>query len=145
MTQVVVVSDTNLRHQVWAGQHTVLVDEPVTLGGDDTGPSPYELILAALGTCTSMTLLLYARRKGWTLEHVEIRLEHNRVYREDCERCEEKDRFLDHVNKHIVVSGALSPEQVQRLGEIAEKCPVNKTPTTECIPRRRSGWRAREA
>lgn len=128
MTEVVVNScGSRFKQEAWVGRHTVVVDEPVELGGADEGPSPYELLLASLGACTSMTLSLYAQRKGWPLEHVEIRLRHNRREVEDCERCEDEDRFLEHVEKEIVVSGPLTEDQVRRLGEIAEKCPVNRT------------------
>ncbi|MFN3649382.1 MAG: OsmC family protein [Armatimonadota bacterium] len=127
MTQVVVISDRNFRQEIWAGDHTLVADEPRELGGDDTGATPYELLLAALGACTSITLLMYARRKGWELQAVEIRLRHNRVHAKDCAECEEKDSYLDRIEKEIAVSGNLSPEQVERLAEIAEKCPVNRT------------------
>lgn len=127
MTQVVVSSDRNLRQEIWAGRHSLAADEPQDVGGDDSAPTPYELLLAALGACTSMTLQMYARRKQWPLEAVEIRLEHARIHARDCADCEQRDAYLDHIDKQIVVSGPLSEEQVQRLGEIAEKCPVNRT------------------
>jgi len=126
VAQVVVTAQGELRTEVWAGRHTLTVGEPVELGGTDDGPNPYELLLAALGACTAMTLTLYARRKGLPLEGVEIRLTHSRIHEKDCEECE-KGAYLDHVDKEIVVAGALTPEQVQRLGEIAEMCPVNRT------------------
>jgi putative redox protein len=126
-TEVVVSSSEGLRQEAWAGQHTLTVDEPVEVGGSDAGPTPYELLLAALGACTSMTLRMYADRKQWPLEQVEVRLRHSRIHRQDCADCEVKEGYLDHVEKEIVVAGALSPEQVQRLGEIAELCPVNRT------------------
>jgi putative redox protein len=127
VSQVVVSSDENLRQEIWAGRHTLAADEPRELGGDDTAPTPYELLLAALGACTSMTLQMYARRKGWPLEHVEVRLKHDRIHARDCAECEEKEGYLDRVEKHIAVSGPLTQEQVKRLGEIAEMCPVNRT------------------
>lgn len=127
MTQVVVSSCDGLRQEVWAGRHTLTADEPADAGGEDAGPNPYELLLAALGSCTSLTLLMYARRKKWPLEHVEVRLVHERVHARDCDECEEKEGYLDRIEKDIFVSGPLSPEQVRRLGEIAEKCPVNRT------------------
>ncbi len=127
MTQVVVSSDHNLRQEIWAGNHALAADEPVGLGGDDSAPTPYELLLAALGSCTSMTLLMYARRKQWPLEAIEIRLKHERIHARDCADCEQHDAYLDHVDKEIVVSGPLNEEQVRRLGEIAEMCPVNRT------------------
>jgi uncharacterized OsmC-like protein len=126
-TQVVVSSAGGFRQEAWAGRHTFSVDEPTEVGGTDAGPTPYELLLAALGACTSMTLQMYARRKGWPLEHVEVRLKHSRIHARDCEDCEQKEGYLDHLTKEIVVEGSLSDEQVTRLGEIAEKCPVNRT------------------
>jgi putative redox protein len=127
MTQVVVTGDGGLRQQVWAGKHSLVVDEPAELGGEDSGPNPYELLLAALGACTSITLTMYAQRKGWPLEQVEVRLSHERVHANDCADCEEREGYLDVIEKEIVVGGELSDEQVTRLGEIAEKCPVNRT------------------
>ena len=126
-TEVVVSSCEGLRQEVWAGEHSLAVDEPAALGGTNAGPTPYELILAALGACTSMTVRLYADRKGWPLEHVEVRLQHSRIHAKDCAECEEREGYLDHVEKQIVVDGPLSGEQVTRLGEIAERCPVNLT------------------
>ncbi len=127
MTEVVVSSCEGFKQEIWAGRHTLVADEPTAVGGTDEGPSPYELLLASLGACTSMTLYLYAQRKKWPLERVEIRLRHQREEVEDCVHCETEERLLDHVEKEIVVSGPLTPEQVERLGEIAEKCPVNRT------------------
>ena len=127
MAEVVVLSDRNLRQEIWSGTNTFYADEPAEVGGDGTAPGPYELLLGALGACTSMTLLLYARRKEWPLERVEIRLRHSRVHQQDCVDCEKSEPFLDHIEKEIVGGGPLSEEQVQRLGEIAERCPVNQT------------------
>lgn len=127
MTQVVVTSKEGLRQEIWAGTHTLGADEPVDLGGDDSAPTPYELLLGALGACTSMTLQIYAQRKQWPLEAVEVRLCHDRIHARDCEDCEQGEGYLDHIDKEIVVSGPLSEEQVGRLGEIAERCPVNRT------------------
>lgn len=127
MSIVLVSSDKNLRQEIFARSHEFAADEPLEVGGDDTGPTPYELLLAALGACTSMTLFIYARRKEWPLENVEVRLEHSRVHARDCTDCEQKEGYLDHIDKQIVVHGALSAEQVERLGQIAEMCPVNKT------------------
>ena len=133
MTQVVVSSDRNLRQQIWAGRHELAADEPQSLGGDDSAPNPYELLLGALGACTSMTLQLYARRKNWPLEAVEIRLQHDRIHGQDCADCTSEQQsvaekgFLDVVRKEIALSGPLTAEQVARLAEIAELCPVNRT------------------
>jgi putative redox protein len=130
-TEIVVFSREGLQQEIWAGGHTLLGDEPVADGGRDSGPNPYELLLGALGACTSMTLLLYARRKGWELQHVEVRLCHDRIYAEDCAECETRDGRIDRIAKEIVVAGNLDEAQVQRLGEIAARCPVNQTLTHE--------------
>jgi putative redox protein len=130
-TEVVVFSREGLQQEIWAGGHTLFADEPVDAGGQDGGPNPYELLLGALGACTSMTLLLYARRKGWDLQHVEVRLRHDRIYAQDCAKCETKDGRIDHIAKEIVVAGELDDVQLQRLGEIAARCPVNQTLTHE--------------
>src|SRR5437762_3629358 len=108
MAEVTVRSVGKLRQQIDAGAHTLYADEPVDAGGDDAGPNPYELLLAALGTCTSMTLFVYARRKQIPLEQVEVRLTHSRVYARDCEDCEKpQGGFLDQIAKEIVVAGPL--------------------------------------
>lgn len=127
MREVVVSSFGSLRQEIWAGEHTLAADEPRELGGEDAGPSPYELLLGALGACTSMTLLLYARRKGWPLEQVEVRLRHQRIHAEDCAECATKEGWLDAIEKEIILAGDLTPAQQQRLGEIAHRCPVNQT------------------
>lgn len=127
VVEVVVSSCEGLRQEVWAGRHTLTADEPEALGGADAGPDPYQLLLAALGSCTSITMRMYAERRQWPLEHVEVRLRHCRVHAKDCAECEQKEGFLDRIEKEIVLGGPLSDDQVQRLGEIAEKCPVNRT------------------
>src|SRR5947199_2895199 len=117
MAEVIVRSLDNLRQEIAAGSHTLFADEPASAGGDDAGPNPYELLLAALGACTSMTLLLYARRKEWPLQTVEVLLSHQRIHARDCAECEQREGYLDHVDKEIVVTGPLTAEQVTRLGE----------------------------
>jgi putative redox protein len=112
---------------VTAGPHRFSLDEPVRYGGKDGGPNPYDLLLAALGGCTSMTLVMYARRKGWPLEKVTIRLRHLRVHAEDCADCEDRSRYLEQVERTITLDGPLSDDQRQRLLKIAELCPVHKT------------------
>src|SRR5204863_3492341 len=124
---VTVHSAGGLRQEIEARGHRLAVDEPIAAGGGDSGPTPYELLLAALGGCTGMTLELYAKRKGWSLEGVEVRLEHRRDYARDCADCPERDVLLDRIEKHIELRGPLSDEQRARLLEIAERCPVQRT------------------
>lgn len=124
---VIVRSREGLRQEIEAGPHRLVADEPVAAGGADAGPDPYGLLLASLGACTSMTLLLYARRKGWPLEGVEVELDHARVHADDCAGCEDPGRFVDQVTRRIRMTGPLDATQIRRLGEIARKCPVHKT------------------
>jgi len=117
--------------EIFARRHRFAADEPHSYGGTDTGPSPYELVLAGLGACTSMTLRMYADRKKWPLEGVRVRLDHQRVHAKDCAACSEEVREgggqIDHVERKIEVLGELSAEQRQRLLEIADRCPVHRT------------------
>ena len=129
--QVIVRSAGNLKQDIQLGPHHILADEPVEAGGEGRGPDPYELLLAALGACTSMTVLLYARRKQWPLQGVEVRLRHARVHAQDCADCETKDGMLDRIERELALEGELSPEQRERLLQIAERCPVHRTLTSE--------------
>jgi putative redox protein len=112
-----------------AGLHLV-ADEPVEVGGTATGPGPYDLLLAALGTCTSMTVGLYARNQNWPLQDVTVRLRHERVHATDCEECVDHPRRLDHITLTLELTGPLSEEQRTRLRQIAARCPVHKTLTS---------------
>lgn len=109
------------------GRHALIADEPVSAGGNDTGPNPYELLLMSLGACTSMTLRLYARRKQLPLARVLVRLRHSRIHAEDCADCETKTGFIDRIEREIELEGELDPQQRQRLLEIANMCPVHRT------------------
>jgi uncharacterized OsmC-like protein len=128
--QVVVSSEAGLAQQVVSGQYAWQADEPAP-AGTDTGPSPYELMLSALGACTSMTLRLYAQRKGMDLKRITVKLRHYRVHVEDCVDCESKPNFLFHIDREIRVEGKLTEEQKRRLLEIAEHCPVHRTLTSK--------------
>jgi len=127
---------------VRAGAHTFFADEPVTAGGLDSGLSPYDLLLAGLGACTAMTLRLYAERKALPLGRVRVHLTHARIHAEDCESCETREGMIDRIDRTITFDGALDDAQRQRLMEIADKCPVHRTLTSEIEIRtveRRSG------
>ena len=109
------------------GEHLLLADEPRDVGGDDRGPSPYRLLLMAFGACTSMTLRLYAARKGWPVERITVRLRHFRDYAADCKDCDTKDAHIERIERIIAIEGDLDDEQHARLVQIAEKCPVHRT------------------
>jgi putative redox protein len=130
----VVVSETRrsrFEQEVSIGRHRLLADEPVRVGGLDSGPGPYDLLLAGLGACTSMTLRLYAERKSLPLDRVTVRLSHSKIHAADCEACETKEGMLDRIERAITLEGALDDDQRARLLEIADKCPVHKTLTSE--------------
>jgi uncharacterized OsmC-like protein/pimeloyl-ACP methyl ester carboxylesterase len=111
--------------------HRLLADEPAAAGGEDTGPGPYDFVLAGLGACTSMTMRLYADRKSLPLERTTVTLSHSKIHAEDCAECETKEGMLDQIDMVIAMEGALDAEQRKRLMEIADKCPVHRTLTSE--------------
>ncbi|HET8918454.1 MAG TPA: bifunctional alpha/beta hydrolase/OsmC family protein [Xanthobacteraceae bacterium] len=130
----VVVRETRqgtFQQEITTGTHRFLADEPVAAGGLDSGPGPYDLLLAALGACTSMTLRLYADRKQLPLTRTRVRLRHSRVYAADCAECETKEGMLDRIDRIINLEGELDAEARKRLLEIADKCPVHRTLTSE--------------
>jgi uncharacterized OsmC-like protein len=135
MSEVTVTSLEGLRNEVryGAGQ-TLTTDEPIEAGGEGAGPDPYTLLLAALGSCVSMTVTLYARRKRWPVERVEVRLRMRRVHADDCAECETKgDAFVHRVERSVRIVGALDAEQHARLQEIAHRCPMHRTLAGEIV------------
>jgi len=116
--------------QITAGYHQLIADEPSPIG-DDAGPTPYDLLLSALGACTSMTVRMYADRKGWPLERIRVTLRHSRIHAEDCADCETTKGWVNQIERDIELTGELDDTQRQRLMQIAERCPVHQTLTSE--------------
>lgn len=134
--QEVVVSETGngqFTQKIVIGSHVLIADEPIINGGKDTGPSPYDFLLAALGSCTSMTLRMYAKLKKFPLEQVIVRLKHEKIHVEDCIGCENNNSKIDHIERLIELEGTLTQEQRTQLLEIANKCPVHRTLTSKII------------
>jgi putative redox protein len=113
------------------GRHLLTADEPAAVGGSDAGPGPYELLLMSLGACTSMTLRMYAELKKLPLERVRVKLSHRKIHAQDCAECATKEGKLDEITREITLEGPLTAEQRARLLEIADKCPVHRTLTSE--------------
>lgn len=126
---VIDIGRTNYRTEITAAGHSLLADEPRALGGGDTGPGPYELLLSAVGSCKAITLRMYADHKGWPLERVILSLRHDRRHAEDCEDCDDPKARLDHIDVEIQLVGDLDDAQRARLAEIADRCPVHRTIT----------------
>ena len=120
-------SDGKFLQHVSVGAHRLVADEPASLGGTDRGPTPYQLVSAGLGACTSMTIRMYARRKGWTLNHVSVDVSHEKTHATDCEGCETAERRIDVFRRVIRLEGELDAAQRTRLMEIADRCPVHRT------------------
>jgi putative redox protein len=131
---VVTVRETRqgrFQQEITGGAHRLLADEPVEAGGAGSGPNPYDFLLAALGACTAMTLRLYAERKALPLERVTVRLRHSKVHAADCATCESREGKIDRIEREIAIEGALDAEARARLIEIADKCPIHRTLTSE--------------
>jgi putative redox protein len=131
MATVTVRSLDNLRQEIVSGQNTIIADEPLAAGGNDTGFDPYSLLLGALGACTAMTLKIYARNKKWDLQRVIVNLSHDKIHAEDCADCETKEGKIDRIRRQITLEGNLTEEQTRRLMEIAKRCPLHRTLTSE--------------
>jgi putative redox protein len=121
----------NFRQEIIAGKHRLIADEPVSAGGGDAGPDPYDYLLAALGVCTSMMVGFHARKKQIPLENIKVSLWHSRIHAKDCEECETRDGMVDRIDVEVELTGALSAEQHATLMDIAAKCPVHRTLTSE--------------
>jgi putative redox protein len=133
-SKAVVVRETRagrFQQEVTVGRHQFLADEPIEAGGLDSGPGPYDLLLSALGACTAMTLRLYAERKALPLDRVTVRLSQAKIHAADCADCETREGMIDRIERAITLSGNLDAEQRRRLLEIADKCPVHRTLTSE--------------
>lgn len=113
------------------GRHLLHADEPLSVGGNDSGPSPYDYLMAALGSCKAMTMRMYAERKGWPLKQARVTLHHAKIHADDCETCETENGMVDRIDAEIALSGDLSAEQRQKIFEISERCPVHQTLTHE--------------
>lgn len=116
--------------QIVAGRHQLVADEPPPVG-DDAGPNPYDLLLAALGACTSMTVRMYADHKRWPLDQVRVTLRHSRIHAKDCADCETNDGYVHQIDRDVELTGDLDDTQRQRLMQIAERCPIHQTLTSE--------------
>lgn len=127
MAEVTVRSTGGLQQEIVTGGQVWYADEPIDAGGGDTGPNPYELLLGALGACKAMTVLLYARRKKWDLQAVQVDLSNERAYGRDCEECDEHPARMERISVRMRFEGALDETQRQRLKEIAGRCPVHQT------------------
>jgi len=130
----IVVRETRngkFQQTITAGPHVMLADEPVAVGGDDSGPGPYDFVLAGLGACTSMTMRMYADRKSLPLDRITVTLGHSKIYAKDCAECDTREGMLDQIERVIKIEGALDDDQRKRLMEIADKCPVHRTLTSE--------------
>ncbi|MCR9117457.1 MAG: alpha/beta fold hydrolase [bacterium] len=134
--ETVVVAETGtgkFTNRVSIGRHDLVADEPTSSGGDDLGPSPYQFLLAGLGACTSMTLRMYAERKGIAVDQVSVSLQHSRIHAQDCEDCETKEGYIDHIDRAIEITGDLNEKQRTRMMEIADRCPVHRTLQSEIV------------
>ena len=135
MSEVTVTSLSNLQNEVRYDEgRSFVTDEPPALGGEGAGPDPYTLLLSALGSCISMTVTLYARRKGWPVERVTVRLRQDRLHAKDCAECTRTaEGFVHRIERAVRIEGDLTTEQLARLQEIAQKCPVHRTLTSEIV------------
>src|SRR6476646_2100358 len=128
----------NFQQEITGGKHHLVADEPTSVGGGDAGPDPYDYLLSSLGVCTSMTIGLYARRNRLPLENITVSLSHSHIYAADCGECETKEGMLDRIDVEVELTGPLTAEQHAKLMQVAAKCPVHRTLTSEINIRLRS-------
>ena len=133
----------SFKQEIAADRHRLVADEPVSAGGGDAGPDPYDYLLTSLGVCTSMTVGFYARRNKFPLENITVSLWHSRIHAKDCEECETREGMVDRIDVEVELTGALSAEQHAALMDIAAKCPVHRTLTSEINIRLRSAEKPR--
>jgi putative redox protein len=126
---------SGLQVEVSAGRHTWLGDEPLGVG-EDTGPNPYDMLLGALGACKIMTMQMYARRKGWVIDDLNVDLSIRKIHARDCEECESETSMIDLIDTSIQIEGDLTSDQIDRLLQIADRCPVHRTLTSETVIRK---------
>ena len=128
MTNITATLTSGMRVSMSNGRHEWVADEPIALGGTDTGPNPYELLLASLAACTCITLSYYCRRKGIVLESIKASYDFDRVHADDCENCDDpRSGFIDKITSQVEISGDFDDAERKRLSEIVERCPVHKT------------------
>ncbi|MFO7799505.1 MAG: OsmC family protein [Rhodohalobacter sp.] len=121
------LGNENYKTVMTAGRHELISDEPKSAGGQDTGPDPYDYLLMSLGSCTVITLKMYADRKNWPLEDIYVEMLHHKSHAEDCKDCDDPKAKIDKIEKAIIIKGDLTEKQLQRLMEISKKCPVHRT------------------
>ncbi|MGI9050997.1 MAG: OsmC family protein [Rubrobacteraceae bacterium] len=126
-------TENGLRTEVTANGYALVADEPAGFGGTDAGPTPYDYLLAALGSCTAMTVRMHADRKGWPLESVRVLMKHGKIHAKDCAECETENGRIDRIEMELDLEGPLDEQQRRRLREIAEKCPVHRTLDSEVL------------
>jgi len=121
------IGETGFRTEIMANGLSLIADEPVSVGGTNQGPTPYDYLVAGLGACTAMTLRMYADRKKWPLEEVVVSLSHKKIHARDCQTCETDQAMVDVIERNVALMGPLDESQSQRLMEIANRCPVHRT------------------
>jgi uncharacterized OsmC-like protein len=132
-SRVIARTENGLRTEVTANGYALVADEPAGFGGTDAGPTPYDYLLAALGSCTAMTVRMHADRKGWPLESVRVLMKHGKIHAKDCAECETENGRIDRIEMELDLEGPLDEQQRRRLREIAEKCPVHRTLDSEVL------------